>query len=77
MVIRVEAFESVLRVRALASEVAILRRALASMSNPGQDMASREEIVRLLSEVVLFRLALDEDAVLSSLKKQIEVDHDR
>ncbi len=45
--------------RALQSEVRLLRGALdARPAVDGRDLASREEIVRLLSKVILFRLAL-------------------
>ena len=71
MVTGVEAFESVRRVRDLEQQVALLRRTLAAMpADGGRDQAWKDEVVRLLSEVVLFRLALDQETVLSSLKNK-------
>ena len=70
MVISAQAFDSVQRVCELEREVAVLRSMLASESNAaGREQIWKDEVVRLLSEVVLFRLALDQETVLSSVKK--------
>ena len=61
----VEPFESVQRVRDLEREVAVLRATLLSMPAGSRDEQEwKDEVVRLLSEVVLFRLALDQETVL-------------
>ena len=61
---------SVQRVRDLELEVEILRRTLAAMPDAArQDQQWKDEVVRLLGEVVMFRLALGQETVLSSLKK--------
>lgn len=70
MVISVQAFDSVQRVCDLEREVAILRNTLAAMPDAaGREQIWKDEVVRLLSEVVLFRLALDQETVLSAVKK--------
>ncbi len=65
MVISAEAVDRVQRVRELEREVALLRSTLAA---GGRDQEWKDEVVRLLSEVVLFRLSLDQETVLSSCK---------
>jgi hypothetical protein len=70
MVISAQAVDSVQRVCELEREVAILRRTLAAMPDAaGGEQVWKDEVVRLLSEVVLFRLALDQETVLSAVKK--------
>jgi hypothetical protein len=65
----VEPLESVQRVRELEREVAVLRATLTSMPAGSLDEQEwKDEVVRLLSEVVLFRLALDQETVLSKNK---------
>jgi hypothetical protein len=67
----VEALDSMQRVRDLEREVIILRQTLAAMpEGAGRNQEWKDEVVRLLSEVVLFRLALDQETVLSSLKNK-------
>ncbi len=44
--------------RALQSEVTLLRGTLGPKPAAGRDLASKEEIIRLLSKVILFRLSL-------------------
>jgi len=68
MVISAEAVDQVQRVRELEREVALLRSTLASLPAGGRDQEWKDEVVRLLSEVVLFRLSLDQETVLSSFK---------
>ncbi|RFP18350.1 MULTISPECIES: hypothetical protein [unclassified Duganella] len=68
MVISAEAVDQVRRVRELEREVALLRSTLASLPAGGRDQEWKDEVVRLLSEVVLFRLSLDQETVLSSFK---------
>ncbi|MYM27119.1 hypothetical protein GTP58_02145 [Duganella sp. CY15W] len=71
MVMSVEARASVRRVRDLELEVEILRRTLAATPAAAlQDQQWKDEVVRLLAEVALFRLALDRETVLSSLKNK-------
>ncbi|GJI99505.1 hypothetical protein RugamoR64_00440 [Duganella rhizosphaerae] len=68
MVISAEAVDQVRRVRELEREVALLRSTLADLPAGGRDQEWKDEVVRLLSEVVLFRLSLDQETVLSSCK---------
>ncbi|WP_229212189.1 MULTISPECIES: hypothetical protein [unclassified Duganella] len=70
MVISADAVDQVQRVRALEREVALLRTTLASMPAAGSNQEWKDEVVRLLSEVVLFRLSLDQETVLSSFKNK-------
>lgn len=70
MVISAQAVDSVQRVCDLEREVAILRNTLAAMPDAaGREQVWKDEVVRLLSEVVLFRLALNQETVLSAVKK--------
>ena len=50
------------------SATALLRSTLAALPAGGRDQEWKDEVVRLLSEVVLFRLSLDQETVLSSFK---------
>jgi hypothetical protein len=71
MVISDQARTSVQRVGELELEVEILRHSLAAMPAAAlQDQQWKDEVVRLLGEVVLFRLALDREMMLSSFKNQ-------
>jgi hypothetical protein len=57
------------RIGELEREVALLRATLASLpAGALQRQEWKDEVVRLLSEVVLFRLALDQAPVLSKNK---------
>lgn len=70
MVMSVQAFDSVQRVCELERDVAVLRSMMAAAPDTeGREQIWKDEVVRLLSEVVLFRLALDQETVLSSVKK--------
>ncbi|NGZ85417.1 hypothetical protein GW587_14275 [Duganella sp. SAP-35] len=64
-----ESFDSMRRIGDLEREVALLRATLAALP-PGalQRQDWKDEVVRLMSEVVLFRLALDQETVLSKNK---------
>jgi len=69
MVVSMEPLESMRRVCELEREVAILRATLAAMpAGALHRQECKDEVVRLLSEVVLFRLALDQETVLSKNK---------
>ena len=70
MLITAEAVDQVQRVRELEREVAILRNTLAAMPAAGRNQEWKDEVVRLLSEVVLFRLSLDQETMLSSFKNK-------
>lgn len=71
MVISDQACTSVQRVGELELEVEILRQALAAMSPVAlQDQQWKDEVLRLLGEVVMFRLALDRETMLSSFKSK-------
>ena len=60
-----QSIESVQRVGELEREVAVLRSTLAGMpANSLEEQEWKDEVVRLLSEVVLFRLALNQETVL-------------
>ena len=66
MVVNVEPLR---RVCELEREVAILRATLAALpADALHRQECKDEVVRLLSEVVLFRLALDQETVLSKNK---------
>ena len=70
MVVSGEPFESVQRVRELEREVAVLRATLANIPAGSVDEQEwKDEVVRLLSEVVLFRLALNQETVLSKISR--------
>jgi len=61
--------EPLRRIRELEREVALLRATLAAMpADALRRQECKDEVVRLLSEVVLFRLALDQETVLSKDK---------
>jgi hypothetical protein len=66
MVVSVEPLR---RICELEREVALLRATLAAMpAHALHWQECKDEVVRLLSEVVLFRLALDQETVLSKNK---------
>ena len=70
MVITAEAADQVQRVLELEREVALLRITLAATPAAGRNQEWKDEVVRLLSEVVLFRLSLGQETVLSSFKNK-------
>ncbi|HEX7983357.1 MAG TPA: hypothetical protein VF616_07560 [Duganella sp.] len=71
MVTTGQALESVQRVCELEREVAVLRATLAAMPpSTAQNQQWKDELARLLGEVVLFRLALAREPVLSSIKSK-------
>lgn len=66
MVVNVAPFERMRRVCELEREVAVLRATLATLpAGAPHRQECKDEVVRLLSEVVLFRLALNQETVLS------------
>jgi hypothetical protein len=70
MGVSVEPLDSVQRVHELEREVAVLRATLASIPAGSVDEQEwKDEVVRLLSEVVLFRLALNQETVLSKISR--------
>lgn len=71
MVTTGQTLDSVQRVLELEREAAVLRETLAAMPpSTARNQQWNDEVARLLSEVVMFRLALDHDPVLSSIKSK-------
>lgn len=71
MVTTGQTLDSVQRVLELEREVAVLRETLAAMPpSTARNQQWKDEVARLLSEVVMFRLALAHDPVLSSIKSK-------
>lgn len=71
MVTTGQTVESVRRVLELEREVAVLRATLAAMPpSTAQNQEWKDEVARLLSEVAMFRLALNHETAPSSIKSK-------
>ena len=71
MVATGQTVESMWRVLEREREVAVLRATLAAMPpSTAQNQEWKDEVARLLSEVAIFRLALNHEAAPSSIKSK-------